>query len=251
MSDDPNRDLLVSCSAFAIACVLVVLWLVGPCTPIASSNPVERLQARVKIDRDGLQGVFYAHGTVDSVEYFPRAGYPIARRDSAQLYVMIDGYADQPDSIRNANGSICGGPTLDASGNGQYEWLARIEALQFYKGTFVEAPGDTVRAGYSSGKFFRDSGAFCRVDYSNFAPVALTAWGAETLAYPDSEGFRVDDGARMFPNADTTRFTFDAPQRAGGVRYVLRTLTTWLSGSDRYLRVEVTRDTTALGALQP
>lgn len=245
MSDDPEGHVMRVLAGVAFAAALTWLaLLMGPCAPAAKSNPLERISSRARIFRDGLHGTFVAGGTVDSVEYFPKSGY-VARRDSSQLWVQVDGLIFN-DSL-TATGINHAAPVLDATGAGTYEFFGRIDGLAWYRENGVTQDGDSIKAGEFSGRIFRDTEAFVRITYQNFAPVDLLAWGAETLPYYDADGFRVDDGDRMIP-VDSTRYQFDALTRAGGVRYVLKTVARWQVGADTYLRLEVSRDTSALAA---
>lgn len=219
----------------------------------ANANPVERVVARCRVQFDGQSGVFRIGGTVDSVEYFPRAGYA-ARRDSAQLWVTVDGGTFwTPDSAAVYGRNPQGAPDLDGAGNGLYEWPGRVRAFGFYRERWPvgpESPGDTMLVGQAQGPFLDDDGAFVRVRYAAFAPVEVTAWGACQWRIKDTDTTAVDLGSVLIPAAgDSTRFFFGGTARAGGLRYVLRTLATWSQGPDRWMRLEVSRDTTALNAV--
>jgi hypothetical protein len=250
MNDD--RKAAATFLLFVAAVIAAFVW-VGPCARPARSNPVERITARVRIVQDGRAGFFHAGGTIETVEYFPGSGYAV-RTDSATLWVQIDGRIQEPAESTEANGADFGSPALDANGDGTYEWLGKVEGLETYRAKQPREPGiagDTVSVGELSGKIFRDAGAFVRVTYQNFIPVDVTAWGTESLPYPDADGLRADDGANLYATADSTQFGFSAQTRVAGLRYVLRTLGAWTAGPDRWMRLEVTRDVAALDALQP
>lgn len=251
MYGDEERRAFAIAGGLTIVAVAAWLLLVGSCHP-AHANPVEKIWARARVVQDGVHGIFRAGGTIDSVEYFPAARYS-ARRDSAQFWIQVTGFTTEPpESIAARGATISGSPLLDAGGNGKYEWLGTIEAMGLYRERWAQAPGDTSRIGESTGALWKDDGAFVRISYQASAVADVTAWGTDAMRFLDSDGFATDQGSVVLPVAtDSTRFVFGGSARDGGLRYVVRTRAVWTAGSDRWLRLEVTRDTTALETLVP
>lgn len=238
-----RHDAILGLAAVALA-TIAAFALVGTCVPPLRANPVERMQARLLVRNTGIRGYFMACGTIDSIESFEGARYA-ARGDSCRLCIIVDGVTIDTAGVVPGQAE----PILDANGTGNWEWLGRVQAVEFYRAIVERSPGDFASAGEYSGTLFDDPAAFVRIHYTNSVPDSITAVGAESLRYP-VDGFSVDVGNSMTQSpVDTSLFYFGAPQRAHGLRYVLRTRSAWTSGAARWMRCEIVRDSALVGAV--
>lgn len=225
------------------------LGILLDCADTTSGNPIERVVATVRVYEAGENGTLRVGGLIDSVTYFP-TGTPAARRDSAQFWVYVDGTTTtwQADTT---GGSAVAYRELDANGDGSLEWIGRVEGFGLYREAW---PQDGMLRGQQQAPLFFDDGAFVRAAYAAGVLVSVTAWGTETIIHPgsDSTTWRRDVGAELVQSSvDSTQFFFTGGLRTGGGRYVVRTLSVWMVGANRWMRLEVVRDTLAFAALVP
>jgi hypothetical protein len=237
-----SRILALALVLFLAVCVVgVVLDAIDRGT----ASPVERIVARARVLEDGRHGTLRVGGTVDSVAY--TAGPLAARRDSAQLWIEVDGAAFWgPDTAQTG---VVAYRRLDDNGDGSFEWTGRVDAFGLYR---ADVPVDGMQKGQQQPALFHDDVAFVRAIYVDSVLVGLSAWGAETIREPQADGTTHDVGAELVMAADSTRMFFTGGLREGGGRYVVRSVgNPWTVGANRFLRLEMVRDSLAFEALVP
>ena len=245
MNDDERREWRML--LFLIA-LLLAIWVAGNFVTPVYPAPVEQIIARCRVHSDGQGGLLTVGGTVDSIRYFAHAPM-CARRDSAQLWIFSDGNTWWPDGETAPRAFL----PLDSTGAGRLQWSGRVDAFGFWRDT-VTIDGDRKRIGQAQPPLFRDDNAFVEARYAGFTMTDLTAWGSEVLLVPVAAGSDTgrDVGQDMVQSpVNPAQLYFNGGLREGGGRYLVRTLATWASGGARWLRLELTRDSTAFQALVP